>query len=273
MGGDDLGSEDEAWMTSLAAPTNDNSDSEKEDEQPSQEDAKSRKRKVEQVSKTGDGSATKSKKLQSTDRLIVEAGRNIEEKSAEEQAAFLTTAVKHYSLLESDSVDLGTLKFLPRYFSKSKDGSNMTEKIKDVLSMKRLKKWKQTGSPCVVVICISARRAVAILKELSSLKIRVAKLFPKSGSTTEQRAQLKSTPFGLAVGTPHRLAALAGCTDEGGVSLDFEQTQLVVFDTHLSNKQYSVVSLPDTAPHCMSLIREKLLPELQKRSDIRVAFF
>ena len=106
--------------------------------------------------------------------------------------------------------------------------------------MKKLKKWKRTKSPCVVVICISARRAVAVLKELSALKIRAAKLFPKNGSTEEQREQLQTTPFGMVVGTPHRLSVLAGCEGQEA-TLDFSETKLVVLDTHLSNKQYSVV--------------------------------
>lgn len=317
--GDDLGSEDEAWMAGVVADDSDNSDNDDDNDESQQVAASSRKRKLlESVSSSASKkkstdttmTATTTKKRQSTDRLILEAGRNIEERSADEQAAFLNMAVKHYSLLASVKLES---KFLPRYFCTCPTGS-LTERIKESLSMKKLKKWKPLKSPCAVIVCISARRAVEVLKELSSLKIRVAKLFPKSGSLEEQRQQMQSTSFGLAVGTPHRLAALAGCGNEGEASLSFAQTRLVVFDTHLSNKQYSVVSsfvlysslfpdnitrdrfgsteipcheltvcllsffsiqvsLPDTAPQCATLLREKLLPELQKRSDFRVAFF
>jgi hypothetical protein len=142
------------------------------------------------------------------------------------------------------------------------------ERLKDGVAIKRMKKWKNTKSPCVVVVCISAKRAVAVLKELSVTKVRAAKLFAKHMNITEQAEQLRSTPFGLAVGTPNRLRALC----DGG-DLSFAHTQLVVFDCQVSNKAFTVCTLPDTAPDCMSLLRDFAVPQLKKRKDIRLAFF
>jgi len=137
-----------------------------------------------------------------------------------------------------------------------------------------------------VIVCISARRAVAVLKELASLKVRAAKLFPKNGSVADQRKQLaQAHGIGIAVGTPHRLQQLAAAENDddnnnnnnagraaGSLSL-FDRTQLVILDCELSHKQFTVCTLPDTAPHCMSLIRESVLPQLKKRKDCKIAFF
>lgn len=124
-----------------------------------------------------------------------------------------------------------------------------------------------------------------MLKELASLKVRAAKLFPKNGSVTEQQNQLAQQGIGLAVGTPHRLLQLAAAESNGidGDDNDkkrkqnclslFDRTQLVVLDCELSHKQFTVCTLPDTAPHCMGLIRESILPQLKKRKDCKIAFF
>jgi hypothetical protein len=135
-------------------------------------------------------------------------------------------------------------------------------------------------------VCLSARRAVAILKELAPLKVRSAKLFPKNGSVTDQQRQLGSAAFGIAVGTPHRLCQLLaaaavdsaggavstqGANDGGSTSgrsknapsdsskngpLSLEHSRLLIFDCYVSQKQYTVCTLPDTAPHCAMLVRE-----------------
>jgi hypothetical protein len=120
----------------------------------------------------------------------------------------------------------------------------------------------------------------------------------------EQRQQLATTCNGIAVGTPFRLRQLASeavvpngskmgkekmqsistnlahaCkTNKRGQqpmttpqklhhSLLFAHTKLFIFDCHLSNKQYTVCTLPDTAPHCMALVRDHLVPRWQKQKD------
>lgn len=124
-----------------------------------------------------------------------------------------------------------------------------------------------------IIVCISARRAVTILKDLSALKIRVAKLFPKNGTVDEQCKQLSTTAFGVAVGTPHRLLALATKRSDGTNPLAFDETKLIILDSDVSNKQYTVCTLPDTAPHCMELLREFAIPQFKKRKDLHLAFF
>jgi hypothetical protein len=234
----------------------------------------------------------------------------------------LTTCIRHYTLLEQgqgvksdqDEDDKGdgsksllkNLDLLPRYClgSAATGSSNTTtaslvDRLRDLVSIKKLKQWKMVASPCVIIVCLSARRAVAILKELSPLHVRSAKLFPKNGSLSEQHEQLATTSFGLAVATPHRLyqllssssaAAMASTTASPTApaskqghgnkqsnkhqpqhikhqqtktrtrTLSLEHCKLLIFDCHVSNKQYTVCTLPDTAPHCAKLVRDYVLP-------------
>lgn len=242
MGGDDLGSDDEIWARDLSAPLSGRGSEEDDadDVGGSLRLENTRKRSIEQT--VGESSESpKTKKRQSPEALLVEAGRRIEEQSAEQQAAFLTAAVQHYTLLHdsSSSVD-SSFTLGPQHFLVSSK-ETLGERVKDVVSMSKLRKWKTPGSPCVVVLCISARRAVAVLKEVSFLKTRVAKLFPKNGSAEEQKDLCRNVPLGICVGTPHRVAVLSGCFDGGDASLSFDRTELVIFDSHLSNKQFSVV--------------------------------
>jgi hypothetical protein len=127
----------------------------------------------------------------------------------------------------------------------------------------------------VQIVSISARRAVAILKEISILKVRAAKLFPKNGSIDEQAQQLSSLAFGIAVGTPHRLLSL--CRSDRNVkhtSLNLlDRANLLVFDSNVTNKQYSVCTLPDTAPYCIELLNDFAIPQMRQRGDLHVAFF
>jgi hypothetical protein len=254
MGGDDLGSDDEGWTAAVVA-----SDEESDESRALIEPETRKKRKLvvgdADISSRDDAPKTANNaKRQSREKLLIEAGRNIEQQSVEEQAVFLTTAVGHHSLVATASAAPTTvgasLSFLPKHFCSSSKGSFL-ERVKEVMSMKKAKKWNTRQSPYAVIVCISARRAVAVLKELSSLKIRAAKLFPKNASISEQMTQLRDTPFGLAVGTPHRLAVLTSSAEgESEAAMNFEHTQLIIIDSMLSQKQYSVVSIPSLVFSC-----------------------
>jgi hypothetical protein len=74
------------------------------------------------------------------------------------------------------------------------------------------------------------------------------------------------------VGTPHRLQLLYKNGEEENRGVTLDQTQLVILDSDVSNKQYTVCTLPDTAPHCMNFLNESILPQLQRRQDIHLAF-
>lgn len=103
----------------------------------------------------------------------------------------------------------------------------------------------------------------------------MAKLFPKNGSIDEQTKQLSTLAFGIAVGTPHRLLSLcqAGSDPKKGPHSLLDRVNLIVFDSDVSNKQYTVCTLPDTAPQCMELLTDFAIPQMMKRDDMHLAFF
>jgi len=108
----------------------------------------------------------------------------------------------------------------------------------------------------------------------SRLKVRIAKLFPKNGSVEEQRRQLSSTPFSIAVGTPHRLNALLSSSPPSSSSasdrmkgLRLDKTQLVVLDDFSTPKNYTVCTQPDTAPDCARFIGEFVLPQITRQQE------
>ena len=145
-------------------------------------------------------------------------------------------------------------------------------------------------------MCASARRAVYILKhELQSMKVSIGKLFPKNGTIQQQLETLynhHNTTYPIVIGTPHRIYQLSkGCsstsTSNSTTTTDSEQpsqqqqqasnqhnhhitnnkvlhwdeVRLLIFDNELQ-KQYTVITLPDTFPYCMKLLMEYMIPQL-----------
>lgn len=230
--GDDLG--EDPWLHDVVA------DSDGDDEEDVKVEVKKRKSRDETHQEE---QPTVGKRRKSPEQLIAEAGRRIEEQSVEEQATLVTTVVKHYSISSLENpIAVDDLSFLARSFVKAPEGS-FADRLRPLISMKKLRKWNCPQSPCVVIMCMSARRAVMILKELTSLKCRIAKLFPKNGTVEQQTKELQSSQFPIVIGTPHRLAALSGCKGYGvDQVLKLHKTMLFVIDSHVSNKMYSVVS-------------------------------
>jgi hypothetical protein len=158
----------------------------------------------------------------------------------------------------------------PHHFKACSPKSHTLEaRLRDVIpSVKQLKTWKNTKSPMVLVLCLSARRAVQVLKDINSFKVRAAKLFAKHMSVSQQEEMLQSTPFGIAVGTPHRMQVL--CEKK---ALKLTHTKLVVLDAHKDAKNFTVCTMPDTAPHCMGFLKDHVLPQIKDRpKDCKLAF-
>lgn len=216
----------------------------------------------------------KKRKKTTNENVLIEAGCGIETSSVEDQLSFLQASLKHYSMLAGSKNDgttaiVDSTKFgLSTKSLVNSDKETLVARIRDVVSLKRLKKHRDVRSPAVVIVCQSARRAVAVLKEVTELRLRAIKLFPKNGEIQDQLAQLGQNPFPLAVGTPHRLAAL--CRETKG--LNFEKTQLVVLDSNTSKKQFTVCTLPDTAADTMELLREHVLPQMKTNKSLKLAF-
>jgi hypothetical protein len=294
MGGDDLGSDDDYWTAPVQA--NDSSDDDEAKQLPTtRNDSNDNKNKRQSTTAAESTTTTKeeeegepprpSKKRRKGGTELRRLGHDIRNQSTEVQARLLT------QFIGADPHDTSS----PRIFrphqvgtSSSSDANNnnnnnknksaaddervdeplFQKRLQGIISKKRLKKFNtKGGSPCVAIICLSARRAVQLLKELAPFSIRAVKLFAKHMEMKDQIEQLENHSFGFAVGTPHRMLQLA---QQGALS--FEHTQLVVLDTFVNPKQFAVYTLPDTLPHTQELLKDFVLPECQKRRDVRVAF-
>mmetsp|Transcript_4423 Transcript_4423/g.6305 ORF Transcript_4423/g.6305 Transcript_4423/m.6305 type:complete len:283 (-) Transcript_4423:232-1080(-) len=282
MGGDDLGSDDEYLNVTIEEEKSiqkletlaDNIEVEVGNEGPLSSKKRKRKSKAPSLDLNNDEDSAVDEvpTKKSSSRVLLEAGRDLENQSADVQATFLWTALKHNLQLRGSSLE-SIPKLKASHFTTSKE-STLSGRLRSALSIKKLKKWKPIGSPMVVVVCVSARRAVAVLKELAGLKVRAAKLFAKHMDVDQQKELLRQSAYGLAVGTPHRLQALCG-KDQGEqrAALNFEQTQLVLLDSQTNPKGFTVCTLPDTAPDCMHFLSENVLPQLAKRKDLKIAMF
>jgi hypothetical protein len=272
MGGDDLGddfdylrpSKDDAPSSPVDAPT------------------AAAKRTPEKAAKEEEEQpARKKRKAPTEESVLVEAGCGMEARSAQEQASFLTASLQHYAMLAANSNNDNndhdhaptTTSPAPSVDAKhmatassNNNNTSLADRLKQVVSLKRMKHHKEVGSPSVVILCQSARRAVAVLQELHTLKVRAAKLFPKSGDIRQQLHSLHTTAFPLAVGTPHRLRALSAHGDL------FRRTQVVVLDGFVSKAHYTVCTLPDTAADTMGLLSEFVLPALHTNKNLKLAF-
>jgi len=153
------------------------------------------------------------------------------------------------------------------------NSNNFMERLLCMISKKQLKK---TGphtrtSPRAIILCLSARRCVAVLKDLAPLRLRIAKLFPKQGTIEEQGRQLETNEFGIAVGTPHRVKELM---ERGSLSL--KDTLLFGLDTFENDKSFSVYTLPDTTTHTQELLKNHVQPQCaisrKKENDLKVGF-
>lgn len=267
MGGDDLGSDDEFLTAPLRDDAGDYPDdqsaaeySEREEEEVEGEEVDenrrlSSKRQIDADNGSSPNQARRKRQRKENNELR-RLGVEIREESKESQA----------NLLSKFS---STKKFLAGHVavSESSDAPGMMKRIQGIISKKKLKSFNQKRSPLVVIICISARRAVEVLKELAPFNVRAAKLFAKHMDIEEQKKQLESSNFGLAVGTPHRIAALVR---QGAIT--FEHTRLVVLDTFRNTKDYAVYTLPDTVAHTRELLNDYIHPQCGRRKDLRIAF-
>lgn len=263
MGGDDLGSEDEFLVEDVGSDPSDSSSEESDTEEDAQQegattnpksDLKLSKRAPSPNSLENVESSSKKRKRGGDDQLR-DLGSDIRDSPAELQAKLIAK--------------FAGVAFLPSHIaiSTEENAPGMMKRIQGIISKKKLKQWKNKESPCVLVVCISARRAVQVLKELAPFNVRVAKLFAKHITIEEQVKQLNDSSFGLAVGTPHRILTLA---QQGALSMS--QTQCVVLDTYQNDKRFSVYTLPDTVPHSQALLKDYVFPYCQKQKGPRLAF-
>jgi len=251
--------------------------------------------------------------------VLIHAGRGIALDSVESQSMFLNTLYSHATKLsegnttstakdtegnddkEEDTTE-STFSFQQHLYqapasvdtkTNTYNHSNIAAYLKSgaLPSNKRLKNWKHSHSPMVLIITISARRAVELMKQLSSeIKLPICKLFAKHMKVEEQAELLcngvggnknnnqsngggnnkkKAKYYSLAVGTPNRLLKLLQHTEGeggGGPALRLNHTELIIIDCHTDSKGWNVCTLKDTSSDLMEVLRMGVIPQLEKRT-------
>lgn len=318
MGGDDLASEDEYVFGSggpLGASDSDNDSVSSEIDNQQLKSFNNKRKGINTDKQSSDVVVTSIKKRKkkknndapvSSKSLLILAGRGIALDSAESQVKFINTLYSH-SMKMSGNNEADTFSFTPTHLHTTPPDTN--EKVKKfqhnnldafikggpVTSMKRLKNWKHECSPMVIIVTLSARRAVELMKELASLKLPVAKLFAKHFSVEEQVELLKGTVKGgggggggkkrsercysIAVGTPGRLLTLLqhGRNEQGSDgqgALRLNHTEVIIFDTHEDAKGFNVCTLKDTSSDLMHFMKAGVVPQLErKKSNLKITMY
>lgn len=255
MGGEDLGSDDEKYLGKIV--------SKEHIEVEIDETNEPKKRKTPQ---TEADFAIKRLNSGKNKNLLIETGREIYKLDKEIQATFLRTCYNHFLGNTNQNVDkIKSPSFLFSPNFAENDDKKMSDFLKNSVSSNKLKKWNKVGSVMILIACISAKRAVSVLKNISPLKVRAAKLFSKHITISDQKEMLKKS-FSVAVGTPNRLLKLF---KEGALTLD--GTELFVIDCWQDSKRFTVCTLNDTGPDLMRFIQEAVLTN--DKDSIKFAFY
>jgi len=271
MGGDDLGSDDdylivplEGTGTGTVADGGDSSSVEDESN-----DHQKRRRGDNDGNDNDDknnATITKEQKPKKKRKAPMQVlGAKIRLESAESKAEILS----EFADTDFQPAHIAKLNSKNKYDIDSNiDSDNFMDRLLCIISKKQLKNNQQQRSPRAVIFCLSARRSVAVLKDLAPMKLRVAKLFPKQGTIDDQAQQMETTEFGLAIGTPHRIKELI---DRG--SLTLKNTQLIGLDTFLNPSNQAVYTLHDTAPFIKTLLKDHAQPMCCKgKKELKIGF-
>lgn len=159
MGGDDLG-DDLLWSEPVVASPSLENDIIDDHDVDGSKNMHKRPRPEDGTVKSIQSQKKKKEKTTSSSspaNTIVEASRGIDCQDTTQQAAFLTAAIRHYTLLEnpnSSTIHDKPFHFLPSNLVKQSTNKNCDEslldRIRGVVSVNKMKKWKHVGSPCVV---------------------------------------------------------------------------------------------------------------------------
>lgn len=121
----------------------------------------------------------------------------------------------------------------------------------------------EAGSPLVVVVCSSARRAATVINTISTeAKCKIGKMFAKHFKVQDQVVALRGT-FPIVVGTPNRLSKLV---ELGALSLS--RAYVVLIDMAKDIKGYSVLNLPGVSGDLYSFL---LGPVQSEKSHIQLS--
>ena len=265
MGGDDLGSDDE-YLTVPSGGLDDYSDNlSVDDEHDAQNNQSEQSRKRQEKGDVDSNQSVQKKKSKKRGGPMEVLGSKIRFESAESKAEILSeyAGVDFYASHIARASNKNK-----EYVNSDIESENFKDRLLCLISKKQLKSKLQQRSPRAVIFCLSARRSVAILKDLAPMRLRIAKLFPKQGTIGDQARQLENTEFSLAVGTPHRIKELIDRK-----SMTLKNTQLLGLDTFLNSKNQSVYTLHDTTPFLKAILKDHAQPVCNmKEKKLKIGF-
>lgn len=142
MGGEDIADDDLVWTQPVVASDESDGGDSVADDAAGDDDV------VDKAAATEPAR----KKAKTPQQLLIQAGRDLEQQDTKEQAVFLSTAMSHYRLLAATNDDSREKKveIQPHHLVKAKEGDTLVDRIRNVVSFKRMKQWKHKSCPCVV---------------------------------------------------------------------------------------------------------------------------
>ncbi|EPX75034.1 replication regulator [Schizosaccharomyces octosporus yFS286] len=132
-------------------------------------------------------------------------------------------------------------------------------------------KVNSNGSPTTLIFCLSALRALDIVKALRKLQtkdFKISKLFGKHIKLDEHNEYCKNNKIGIAVGTPQRILQLSNG------SLNFDHLKYVVLDyTFTDKKSYNIITNNDCKKPIMEFLTHPSLLQRLTDKTTKICFY
>lgn len=185
--------------------------------------------------------------------------------TSDELVSFLNTMAKD----RLSAIEMPQIGLLPHHFGTHRCPSlSLEDFFKDVFHnfancSGALSNSK--GSPEVLILCISALRAVKlrrVVKTIAKSDLKIAKLFAKHLSVSEQSDFLAKNVTPIGVGTANRVSKLI---EEG--SLHISNLEYVLLDwTHRDNKLQRLIDQKQSKLDLFQLFQRHIIPHLRNAS-------
>ncbi|XP_057958815.1 protein CMS1 [Malania oleifera] len=204
--------------------------------------------------------------------------KTVEVASASQQLSFLLDEFQSANGVQLSSLELESIKdtcILELSQCLDQDASNIGKHMKaafgqlwkEVLCNGQLLEGKiESGSPVILIISASASRSLELLRGFRPLtkECPAAKLFSKHMKVEDQVSLLKNR-VNIAGGTPTRIKKLIDIE-----ALGLSRLAVVVLDTHVDVKGYSLFTLPQVREEFWDLYRN-CFHERVTQGDLRIS--
>lgn len=171
------------------------------------------------------------------------------------------------------SVELNDLR-LPSsstFTIKFSSPEELSKRIKDHLPDHKKLLTHSSKHLSILVLSSSAIRATEIIRIFGDLRKQcgIGKCFAKHFKIEEQLKFFDNKRPAISVGTPNRLIKLFA---SGHEYFSFENTKLVIIDTHRDQKQRNIFEIPETCGDLLDFYSETIRPALEA-GQCKLLFF